>query len=256
MAHPLKCPTSGWIWACVFILLGILIYTGTPGYSFSAYICFGTACIFVSYRLLHLLSSKHPKCARKLRRLLTFCICIGLIAAAITSCIIYNGSIGNPETPCDYVIVLGAKVNGTVPSLSLRERINGAYHYLAAHPETICVVSGGQGNGELISEAQCMYNELSKLGIESDRIWLEEASTSTKENLQFSLALIEAHTGIRPTTVGLVSSEYHLYRAGLLARDLELTAVGIPATTQWFSLRLNYFLREIAAVWAYYVFGG
>ena len=247
---------ANWLWAIIFFLLGILIYNGTPGFSFSAYICFGIGGLFIIYRLLHLLSRRYLKAASACRRILTFCLCIGIIAAAITSIIIYKGSLGGPQTSCSHIIVLGAKVNGTAPSLSLHERINGAYEYLSTHPETVCVVSGGQGNGELISEAQCMYNELTRMGISQERIWLEAESTSTRENLQFSLALIYDRTGSYPTEIGLVSSEYHLYRAGLLAKDFNVTAVGIPATTQWLSLRINYFLREIAAVWAYYVFGG
>ena len=73
--------------------------------------------------------------------------------------------------------------------------------------------------------------------------------------MRFSLALIAQRTGTRPDTVGVISSEYHLFRAGLMARDEGITAVGIPATTSWVSLRINYFFREIAGVWAYLVFG-
>jgi uncharacterized SAM-binding protein YcdF (DUF218 family) len=101
-----------------------------------------------------------------------------------------------------------------------------------------------------------MCRELKAMGIDESRIWLEDKSTSTRENLRFSLALIESRIGTRPQTVGLVSSEYHLFRAGLFAADEGVQAVGIPAKTSWLSLRINYFLREIVAVWAYWVFGG
>jgi uncharacterized SAM-binding protein YcdF (DUF218 family) len=138
--------------------------------------------------------------------------------------------------------------------LSLRERINGAYAYLEEHPDAICIVSGGQGNNEDISEAACMFRELTAMGIEGERIWMEDKSTSTRENLRFSLALIESRTGERPKTIGLVSSEYHLFRAGLFAADENVKALGIPAETTWISLRINYFLREIAGVWAYLTF--
>jgi uncharacterized SAM-binding protein YcdF (DUF218 family) len=117
-------------------------------------------------------------------------------------------------------------------------------------------VSGGQGNNELISEAQCMFNELTRMGIGEDRIWMEDQSTSTRENLRFSLALIQERTGVKPARIGLVSSEYHLFRAGLMAGDEDVTALGIPARTSWISLRINYFMREIVAVWAYLLLGG
>jgi uncharacterized SAM-binding protein YcdF (DUF218 family) len=83
---------------------------------------------------------------------------------------------------------------------------------------------------------------------------MEDKSTSTRENLRFSLALIESRTGERPKTIGLVSSVYHLFRAGLFAADENVKALGIPAETTWISLRINYFLREIAGVWAYLTF--
>ena len=101
-----------------------------------------------------------------------------------------------------------------------------------------------------------MYNDLTGKGIDPERVWMEDNATNTRENIAYSLALIEEKTGVRPDTTGLISSEYHLFRAGLFAREQNLTAVGIPAKTSWFSLRLNYFLREIVAVWYYVILGG
>ena len=100
-----------------------------------------------------------------------------------------------------------------------------------------------------------MFNELVARGIAPDRLWLEDQSTSTIENLTFALDVAENTTGTRPTKIGIVSSEYHIFRATRFARDLELEAFGIPAKTTWFPLRLNYYLREIVAVWKYLVLG-
>ena len=101
-----------------------------------------------------------------------------------------------------------------------------------------------------------MFNELTARGIPARRLWLEDRSTSTWENLNFSLDLIEEKTGTRPETIGLVSSEYHLYRAGLFAPDCGVTAVGIPAKTSWLTIRINYFMREVGDIWHYLVLGG
>ena len=68
--------------------------------------------------------------------------------------------------------------------------------------------------------------------------------------------LIEEKTGSRPEKLGVLSSEYHLFRASLFAADCGVEAVGIPATTSWFSIRVNYFLREVAGVWHYLILGG
>lgn len=240
-----------WLPAIICVALGLFICVFVSSYRFTGYLCIGIGAVIFCYRLLALLARRAPQPARILHRVLTVCLCLGILAAAITGGIVYQGSLGGTDTDCQYIIVLGAGVNGTVPSLTLRERINAAYEYLSAHPDTICVVSGGQGPNEDISEAACMYRELTEMGIDENRIWMECESTSTIENLEFTLALIEKQTGIRPDHLGIVSSEYHLYRAGLMAADRGLTSTGIPATTSWLSLRINYFLREIVAVWYY-----
>ena len=181
---------------------------------------------------------------------------LGMLAAIATGILIGWAAEGHASINCRYIVVLGAGVDGTVPSLSLRERLDAAYDYLIAHPQTICVVSGGQGDGEDITEAECMYMDLIRRGIDPERIWQEDQATTTAENLRYSLALIEERTGKRPTQIGLVSSEYHLYRAGRMAADQGVSAVGIPAHTGLTILRWNYYLREIAAVWYYTILGG
>lgn len=245
-----------WIGAAFLLFLGLAIFFLAPGYSFSAYICFGLAALIACYQLLALLERREIALAKALRTALSICVCVGVLLAAVTGTLIWNGSLGDPGVDCEYIIVLGAGVNGSVPSLTLRQRINAAYDYLVAHPEAICIASGGQGPDEDISEAACMFRELTAMGIDESRIWMEDQSTSTMENLEFSLAVIEEKTGSRPIEAAIVSSEYHLFRAGLMAETFGLTAYGVPADSQWFSLRLNYHLREIAAVWAYLIFGG
>ena len=246
-------PIRPWLPAIGFLVLGLAICVFIPSYRFSGYILLGLAAVLVCYRLLAILGVTHLALAHNLRRVLTVCLCLGLLAAAITFGFVFQGSLGDTEAECQYIIVLGAGVNGTEPSLTLRERINAAYDYLTAHPDTICIVSGGQGWNEDISEAACMQRELTEMGIDPERIWMEDKSTSTIENLEFTLAIIEEKTGTRPSHLGIVSSEYHLYRAGLMAADRGLTSTGIPAATSWLSLRINYFLREIVAVWYYLI---
>lgn len=245
-----------WLPCCLFAVLGLIILLAAPAYEFSGLIFLGIAGVILLYRLLALNALRHKKTVRVLRILLTVCLGLGLGAAVITGFIIAMASFGDPETECQYIVVLGAGVDGMTPSLSLQSRLDAAYAYLTAHPNTVCIVSGGQGNGEDISEAQCMYNDLTVRGISPNRVWMEDQASNTRENLRFSLDLIESRTGTRPGELGLVSSEYHLYRAGLFAREQGITASGIPAKTSRVHLFVNYFLREIAAVWYYTVFGG
>ena len=191
-----------------------------------------------------------------LRLLLNTVVLLGLLAAVATGTLIGWAASGHAGVNCRYIVVLGAGVDGDKPSLSLQERLDAAYTYLSNHPKTICIVSGGKGSGEDLSEADCMYRELTQRGSCPDRIWKESQATTTRENLRFSIQLIQDHTGSLPTQIGLVSSEYHLYRAERIAASLGVSAVGIPAETSYLSLRVNYFLREIAAVWYYAIFGG
>lgn len=245
-----------WLMAAFLVLMGFLIRTSLLGFTPTAMCCFGLAGLMVAWQLITMLRSRHPKGAKILGILLVLCLVIGLILALIAGILIGTAAKGEPEASCDYMIVLGAGVNGSTPSMSLAERIDAAYDYLSSHPDVICVASGGQGQGEYITEAYCIYRELTARGIDGSRIWLEEKSTSTRENLLFSLDLIEEKTGKRPESAGVLSSSYHLYRAGLVADRLGLEAVGIPAKARWKALYCNFFLREIAVVWYYIIFGG
>ncbi len=245
-----------WLPPLLFLILGLVLSFFVVGHSFLGLVLCGIAAVMACYRLLAKLQLGRPLMARILRTFLSTVLIFGIILYAVTLIPIFQHAGGNSEQSCEYIVVLGAKVNGTSPSLTLHERIQAAYAYLSRHPSTIAILSGGQGADEGISEAQCMFNELTALGIDTERLWMEDKSTSTKENLSFTLALILEKTGSSPTKLGVVSSEFHLYRAGRLAGDCGITAIGIPARTSWISLRLNYYLREVAAVWKYMIFGG
>jgi uncharacterized SAM-binding protein YcdF (DUF218 family) len=181
---------------------------------------------------------------------------IGILVVGITEILVIKASFGTPHEEVEYLLVLGAKVRVTGPSASLWDRIYAAEEYLKAHPDTIAIVSGGQGDDEPWPEASVMYTELVYLGIEPERIWIEDKATSTWENMQFTLDLIERKTGSRPEKLGVVSSEYHLFRAGLFADACGVEAVGIPARTSRISQMVNHFMREVAGVWHYLLLGG
>lgn len=249
-------PYLFWICCGTLVLMGLFFLYAVVGYSFSALICFGLLALLLCYKGLSLLAKRHEKAAKVLRTVLNICVAMGLCIVLITGIFVVKASFGQADTVCEYVVVLGAGVHGTQPSLSLRNRLDAAYDFLTKNPDVICIVSGGQGEGELITEAKCMYDDLVAHGIDPDRIWQEDKATSTEENLQFSLDLIEQRTGQRPTQINLLSSEYHLYRAGMFAGAQGITAYGVPATTTKFVLRINYFLREIAGVWHEILIGG
>lgn len=123
------------------------------------------------------------------------------------------------ESELDYIVVLGAQVRGEEPSPALAGRIEKAVEYMKENPQTIAIVSGGQGAGEDISEAECMARGLRAAGISADRILLEDRSTSTSENLRYSFEILRESMGERqePETVGVVTSNFHVFRAIKLA---------------------------------------
>ena len=248
--------TLSWIGIPIFLLLALFFKFCMIGYSFTVLVCLVIVGILLFYALLPIFAKTYPYTARRLKRVFTTLLCIGLIVVSITECIIIKASFGHPETDCDYVVVLGAKVRDSGPSVSLMDRIYGARDYLQAHPDAIAILSGGQGVDEPMTEAAAMYDELVKLGIAPDRLWLEDKATSTWENLNFSLNLIEEKTGKRPETIGLLSSEYHLFRASLFADACGVESLGIPAKTSILSQRINHFMREVAGVWHYLILGG
>ena len=237
--------------AVILVALALLLMI-VPGFRFSITLCIVGAALCI---LLYFLYRYPAPVARVIRSVLYGLLAAGVLAAAVTSVFILHAAHPKEPPACRYVIVLGAGVNGSEPSLTLSERIHTAYEYLSHNPEAIAVLSGGQGPNEDITEAACMYRELTQMGIRPEQLLLEEASTSTIENLQFSIALLEDQMGFRPGKVGIISSEYHLFRAGQFAKELDAEAVGIPAKTTWLPLRINYYLREIAAVWKYLVLG-
>lgn len=248
----------------LFPLLGCGVLAGlafflkfcVPGYSFSALVCLCLIAIILFYTFMPMIGQKFPGFARITTRIFTVILIIGLLIVGITEAIIIEASFGDPKESVDYMVVLGAKVNADGPSVSLWDRICGAYTYLEEHPDVIAIVSGGQGTDEPITEAECMYRELVSLGIDPKRIWIEDEATSTWENLNFTLNLIEEKTGERPGKLGVLSSEYHLFRASLFAKACDVEFVGIPARTSRIAQAVNHFMREVAGVWHYLLLGG
>ena len=247
---------AAWLLILLFVMAAAVFKFCMVGYSFSALVCLCLAGVVLFYTLVPLLRKKYPVLERTLMLIFTVFLCAGVLLAAITEGIIIHASFGSPEEDVSYLVVLGAKVRADGPSLSLQNRIDAAFSYLTAHPDTVAVVTGGRGEDEPMTEAKCMYDRLTAMGIDGSRIWMEDKATSTWENLRFSLDLIEEKTGSRPAKIGVLSSEYHLYRAGLFAKACGVEFIGVPARTTNPVLMVNHFLREVAGVWHFMLLGG
>lgn len=166
-----------------------------------------------------------------------------LLAIAETGCMIYAA---NKDPAKDAtLVVLGCKTYGNRPSIMLASRLDAAYKYLTEHPEAVCVVSGGQGADEPISEGESMYQYLVKKGISPERIYRETESTSTRENLLFTKEIIERE-GLSPR-IAIVTNEYHEYRASMIAEALSLEHGAVSARTPWW-LFFTYYIRELYGI--------
>lgn len=167
-----------------------------------------------------------------------------------TEILIVGAMLQKPDKKLDYLIVLGAQVKGEVPSLSLKYRIDAAADYMEENPTTCAVLSGGQGVGEDISEAECMYRELEKRGISRSRLIKEDKSTNTSENIDFSYKIIKARQEgtTKKLKTGVVTNGFHVLRGTAIAKKkMEGKVQGIPAKSNAF-LQVNYLVREFLGV--------
>ncbi len=156
------------------------------------------------------------------------------------------------KSDLEYVIVLGAGVNGTVPRNPLRVRIERAAEYMSENEDTILIASGGQGSGEDISEAECIRSILvDKYGIDNERIILEDRSTDTEENFKYSYEIINDPDA----SVGVITNGFHELRALSIAKRTGFTnTYSVPAVTLY-PVGIHYVVREFFGMIEYYIKG-
>jgi len=181
---------------------------------------------------------------KPIKIILLSCISIILILVIIISGFMIYGATRKPHEAAT-IVVLGCRVVGEGPSQMLEERLEAALQYMNEHPEAVAVLSGGQGADESISEAECMFRYLTAHGIDSKRLYLEDKSTSTKENIAFSHDIIvKNHLN---DEIAIVTNEFHEYRAIRAAKAFGYQAAAIPAKTFIF-LFPTYYVRELYGI--------
>jgi len=159
---------------------------------------------------------------------------------------IIKTALATPKKDADYVIVLGAQVRGEKPSQILYLRVMKAVSYLQENPDTKVIVSGGQGSGEQITEAECMRRLLVEKGVDSSKIIMEDKSVNTLENLKNSMAIVgKEHSFV------IATCSFHQYRAQNMAKKLGAMEVSGTASRSNLPLLLNYYVREFFAVLRY-----
>jgi uncharacterized SAM-binding protein YcdF (DUF218 family) len=168
-------------------------------------------------------------------------IIAGVVYCAVLSVFMVKAIKEGEDKKADAVIVLGCQIRGDRPSRMLAHRLDKACEYLEKNEDCLCIVSGGKGWDEDYTEAEVMKKYLIEKGIDESRIIEEGESTSTKENMDFSYAILKEH-GITGN-ICFVSDGYHIYRAGLIAKKEGIDAFGLAAETELRFLP-TYWVRE------------
>ena len=168
---------------------------------------------------------------RNLKKIFVILLSILLLQFAAVEFMLVKSGKSDSQTEKNYLIILGAGINGETLSLSLYERLKTGLQYLEKYPDAVVVVSGGQGRGEAITEAEAMRRFLVDNGIDQSRIMLESKSTSTMENFKYSKKLIEEQSGKPVGEISFITSSFHIFRSKMLARRNGLKACAISAKT-------------------------
>lgn len=246
----------------------ILVYSGIET-SFSSIWLILAFCLAVFGILVHFFDRYKEKVSLKLE-VSVITVVAALFAVFVFVEIAMGMSIFSlKKASADYVIVLGAQVRGEKMSKSLEYRMEKALEYASVHPNTVLILSGGQGDGEDVSEASVMYEFLKANGIPESQMIKEENSHSTYENLAYSRMIIEDRESRRMALirsvmasagylvppdedlnirVGIITSNFHIMRAKGIARKMGLPNVSGIAAKSDPVLFMHFCVRECFAI--------
>ncbi|MBR5485188.1 MAG: YdcF family protein [Oscillospiraceae bacterium] len=188
---------------------------------------------------------KPERWAEKLTSVLTICffavcICHGALSVAFAR---FNPP---PQDIPTTVIVLGCQLDGDEPSPMLKRRLDTAAAYLQKNPQAMCVVSGGVGENNIISEAEAMQNYLLRQGVSQNRIYTENSSKNTRQNLHYSMQKIRNYN---LSDHAVISTDgFHQFRAYIYAKQAGFSKINAVSGFTPPALAMVYSVREFFAV--------
>ena len=148
-----------------------------------------------------------------------------------------------PDSRQQVYIVFGAKVKSDGPTKTLASRLDTAIEAMRKDSDAVCIVSGGQGPDEPCTEASCMRDYMVERGISPARIMLEEKASNTKENILYSVNLID-QLGLSDRQIICISSETHIPRIRLMCSRAGVDALYIKAETPMKIFLFTTWVRE------------
>jgi uncharacterized SAM-binding protein YcdF (DUF218 family) len=230
---------------CIVYYFGIIILSRV---SFSKFfLAFGVLLIIIGATTLFMDGRYLPKKVSFMVKIIKIMVIIIVVSFIILeSLIVYNGN-KTDKASVDYLVILGAGLWGDSPSLALQERLDESLKFIKVNPNVKVILSGGKGPGETITEAEGMRRYLIDHGVSEKQLIKEENSTSTKENMQFTKNLLNNIDGRKHIKIKIVTNNFHMFRAKLLARNSGFIAYGEPSVL-YPLLIPAYYTREYLAV--------
>lgn len=215
-------------------------------------------CLAVIIGIIFYPKYKNIAALRRISYVLAVLFALAAVYTLIISSFMFLGMVNNPDYALEAgtegaaephtVIVLGCKTINGIPSVMLAARLDKAAEYLKENENAVCIVTGGQGGDEIEPEAETMERYLITKGIYKDRIYKENKSENTKENILFAKDIIYEQN--LPKQVVIISECYHVYRGVRQAKLAGLEASAIAADINPITAYTlpSYWLREIFAI--------
>lgn len=196
----------------------------------------------------------HQGAGNWVRRILIVGYSLFVLMIGVCSILITQEIHAKVPEKADAVIVLGAGVRGTRPSLALQHRLEIAADYMRENENTIAILSGGQGPQEEISEAEAMHTYMLELGIPEERMIMEDESRSTYENFKNSGEILNRKFPDGYTAI-FATNDFHIYRAKIAAKRAGLGELSGMGCSSPIYILPNYYIRESMAIVRYALLG-
>lgn len=237
----------------LFLIIGMLcIINGIAAkihrVSFSSFfIVIGILLLSLGIFERFILNSSMPSITKYLISSVHILTLIFFISFTLIEAFIIISAIRKDTERPDFIVILGAGLRGETPSHTLYRRLETSLSLINQHKDVKVILSGGQGPGESITEAEAMRRYLIDRGISSERLIKEDKSTNTLENLYFTKDIITTLGDKEHPSITIVTSNFHMLRSKLLAKRIGLVSFGYPAEIHHY-LVPTYFIREYLAL--------
>ena len=257
---------SVFVLICYLPYLGLVLINGEP--FFSCFIAFSVVLAALVPMLLFVKYNDKLGKALKVLRIIYVCgmafyfvtfsaffACIGLkglSSADDALAVLAEQGVSSDRPTRDVIIVFGCRAYGYRPGIHLKNRLEAAVTLLKGLPDSVCIVSGGQGENETVPEAEAMRAYLEEQGIAPERIYKEDESHNTYENIVNSKNLID-EIGLEYDRIIGISSDFHVPRVEYLFDYYDIGLNAEVKTVSSHSPGFGYYFTSVVREYMAYV---